>query len=39
MLPGDFPSADVYEAYLNPVVEEQEPEQFEWRKPDLDSLR
>ncbi|XP_078379026.1 LOW QUALITY PROTEIN: DNA excision repair protein ERCC-5-like [Oculina patagonica] len=37
-LPKDFPSDEVYEAYLHPVVDEST-ELFEWGKPDLHSLR
>lgn len=37
-LPKDFPSEEVYEAYLHPVVDEST-EMFEWGKPDLHSLR
>ena len=38
VLPRDFPSEEVFEAYLHPVVDEST-EQFEWGKPDLHSLR
>ena len=38
VLPIDFPSEEVYEAYLRPVVDESM-EQFQWGKPDLHSLR
>ena len=38
MLPADFPSEEVFEAYLHPVVDEST-ELFEWGKPDLHSLR
>ena len=38
MLPTDFPSEEVFEAYLHPVVDEST-ELFEWGKPDLHSLR
>lgn len=37
-LPTDFPSEEVFEAYLHPVVDEST-ELFEWGKPDLHSLR
>lgn len=37
-MPKDFPSDEVYEAYLHPVVDEST-ELFEWGKPDLHSLR
>lgn len=38
VLPADFPSEEVFEAYLHPVVDEST-ELFEWGKPDLHSLR
>ena len=38
VLPSDFPSEEVFEAYLHPVVDEST-ELFEWGKPDLHSLR
>ena len=38
MLSTDFPSEEVFEAYLHPVVDEST-ELFEWGKPDLHSLR
>ncbi|KAJ7378194.1 Helix-hairpin-helix class 2 (Pol1) motif [Desmophyllum pertusum] len=38
VLPSEFPSEEVYEAYLHPVVDEST-ELFEWGKPDLHSLR
>lgn len=33
-----FPSKDVIEAYLNPMVDESD-EPFSWSMPDLDGLR
>ena len=37
-MPTGFPSEEVFEAYLHPVVDEST-ELFEWGKPDLHSLR
>ncbi|KAM7431485.1 nucleotide-excision repair [Porites harrisoni] len=37
-LPSGFPSEEVFDAYLHPVVDEST-ETFEWGKPDLHSLR
>ena len=37
-LPSGFPSQEVFDAYLHPVVDEST-ETFEWGKPDLHSLR
>ena len=38
MLPTGFPSEQVFEAYLNPVVDDSS-EAFSWANPDLHSLR
>lgn len=38
MLPSDFPSRAVYDAYSNPAVEKQTGD-FEWKHPDLEFLK
>lgn len=38
VLPSDFPSRAVYEAYSNPAVEKQTGD-FEWKHPDLEFLK